>query len=285
MGPSATDSGALAPRSGRLGGGGLGRWPRAACRSVGHGESRPGGVAQRERRRGPWVRCWGAAVLSGGGIGEPARQLVRAPEDLEVPAFDLDLNGRAVAHVWKKERGDGEPTRVCRDIGMSLWREVAASWVRRSGEGFSTRPSSVSRCHLPFFGDYRTPLISKKKSPTPGNDRVKSISGAWGSGCLSWCSKLEWSLPWIASKKRSSARRLGFGCSASTTSAGALPHPNRYSTKVVASTKMLPKTREAATWGEASARWRSRNLWQRSGTDTNRHARRTKGGFSTNSLR
>ena len=28
---------------------------------------------------------------------------------------------------------------------------------------------------------------------------------------------------------------------------GALPHPNRYSTKVVASTKMLPITREAAT--------------------------------------
>ena len=28
----------------------------------------------------------------------------------------------------------------------------------------------------------------------------------------------------------------------------ALPHPKRYSTKVVASTKMLPKTREAATW-------------------------------------
>ena len=27
-----------------------------------------------------------------------------------------------------------------------------------------------------------------------------------------------------------------------------LPHPNRYSTKVVASNKILPKTREAATW-------------------------------------
>ena len=52
------------------------------------------------------------------------------------------------------------------------------------------------------------------------------------------------------------------GCSASTTFAGALPHPNRYSTKVVASAKMLPKTREAATWAEASARWRSRNLWR-----------------------
>ena len=35
-------------------------------------------------------------------------------------------------------------------------------------------------------------------------------------------------------------------CSASTTSAGALPHSNRYSTKVVASTKMLPKTRDPA---------------------------------------
>ena len=40
---------------------------------------------------------------------------------------------------------------------------------------------------------------------------------------------------------------------------------------------MLPKTREAATWAEASARWRSRNLWRRSGTGTNRHPRRTKG--------
>ena len=28
----------------------------------------------------------------------------------------------------------------------------------------------------------------------------------------------------------------------------ALPHPNRYSTKVVASAKMLPEIREAATW-------------------------------------
>ena len=58
----------------------------------------------------------------------------------------------------------------------------------------------------------------------------------------------------------------------------ALPHPNRYSTKVVASAKMLPKTREAATWAEASARWRSRNLWRQSGTGTDRHPRRTKGG-------
>ena len=40
----------------------------------------------------------------------------------------------------------------------------------------------------------------------------------------------------------------------------------------IASTKMLPKTREAATWAEASARWRSRNLWRRSGTGTNRPA-------------
>ena len=39
-------------------------------------------------------------------------------------------------------------------------------------------------------------------------------------------------------------------CLASTTSAGTLPHPNGYSTKVVASTKMLPKTREAATWAQ-----------------------------------
>ena len=39
---------------------------------------------------------------------------------------------------------------------------------------------------------------------------------------------------------------------------------------------MLPKTREAATWAEASARWRSRNLWRQSGTGTDRHPRRTK---------
>ena len=50
------------------------------------------------------------------------------------------------------------------------------------------------------------------------------------------------------------------------TNGGALPQSNRYSTRVVASTKMLPKTREAATWAEASPRWRSRNLWRRSGT-------------------
>ena len=72
-------------------------------------------------------------------------------------------------------------------------------------------------------------------------------------------------------------------CSASTTFAAhcltALPHPNLYSTRVVASTKMLPKTREAATWGEASARWRDGNLWQRSGTDIGDHPRRAKGEF------
>ena len=33
----------------------------------------------------------------------------------------------------------------------------------------------------------------------------------------------------------------------------ALPHPNRYSTKVVASTKMLPKTREAPRWSRRIA--------------------------------
>ena len=49
----------------------------------------------------------------------------------------------------------------------------------------------------------------------------------------------------------------------------ALPHPKRYSTDVVASIKMLPKIREAATWAEAFPRWRSRNLWRLSGTGTN----------------
>ena len=170
MAPSATDSGALAPRSGRLGGKGLGRWPRAACRSVGHGESRPGGVAQRERRRGPWLRCWGAAVLSGGGIGEPARQLVRAPEDLEVAAFDLGVNGRAVPHVWKKELGDDEPARVCRDIGMSLWREVAAPWVRRRGEGFSNPPAMVSGCRLTLVAGVARPAaaVTGVRGAVPG---------------------------------------------------------------------------------------------------------------------
>ena len=65
----------------------------------------------------------------------------------------------------------------------------------------------------------------------------------------------------------------------------ALPHTNRYSTKVVASTKMLPKIRETATWAEASARWRSRYLWPLSGTDSSSPPRKKQGGFSTNSLR
>ena len=79
--------------------------------------------------------------------------------------------------------------------------------------------------------------------------------------------------------------RDNYESSTTTISCCALPHPNRYSTKVVASAKMLPKTREAATWAEASPRWRSRNLWRQSGTGTDRHPRRTKGGFSTNSPR
>ena len=45
---------------------------------------------------------------------------------------------------------------------------------------------------------------------------------------------------------------LSTGCSASTTSAGALLHPNRYSTKVVASINVLTKRREATTWVEES---------------------------------
>ena len=55
----------------------------------------------------------------------------------------------------------------------------------------------------------------------------------------------------------------------------ALPHPNRDSTKVVASTKVLPNTRQAAIWAEASARWRIRNLWRRSGAATDSLPKRT----------
>ena len=40
-------------------------------------------------------------------------------------------------------------------------------------------------------------------------------------------------------------------CPASTIFAGALPHNKCYSTEVVASPKMLPKSGEATSWGEA----------------------------------
>ena len=43
-------------------------------------------------------------------------------------------------------------------------------------------------------------------------------------------------------------------CSASTTPAGALLHPDPYPTKVVASTKMLPNRWEAASGAEKSER-------------------------------
>ena len=52
-----------------------------------------------------------------------------------------------------------------------------------------------SRYRWPLFSDYWPPLTCTRKSPTPGNDRVKSISGASGPGCPSWFLKPEWSLP------------------------------------------------------------------------------------------
>ena len=75
------------------------------------------------------------------------------------------------------------------------------------------------------------------------------------------------------------------GCSAATTFVCALLHPNRHSTKVVASTKMLPKRREAASGVEKSARWRNGNPWPRPGLDTMRYPRRINAGSSTNSSR
>ena len=78
---------------------------------------------------------------------------------------------------------------------------------------------------------------------------------------------------------------LSTGCSAPTTSPGALLHPNRYSTKVVASINVLTKRRETTTWVEESARWRNRNSGPGSGTDTSRHLRRINAGSSTNSSR
>ena len=74
-------------------------------------------------------------------------------------------------------------------------------------------------------------------------------------------------------------------CLTSTTSAGALPHPNRYPTQVVASNKMLPKIGEAAAWEEASARWQNRNCWRRSETATELHPSGSKTGFWTSSSR
>ena len=65
---------------------------------------------------------------------------------------------------------------------ISSRRDMAASQVWHSGEGFSPWPSRASRCGLPFSGDYRAPLICRPKRPTPVNDRVKSNSGAAGSG-------------------------------------------------------------------------------------------------------
>ena len=74
-------------------------------------------------------------------------------------------------------------------------------------------------------------------------------------------------------------------CLTSTTSAGALPHPNRYPTQVVSSSKMLPKIGEATAWEEASAGWRSRSFWLRFETVTGHRPERTRAGSSTSSSR
>ena len=90
------------------------------------------------------LQCLGAGGLACRDLGDPARQLVRVPEDVEIAAFGLGVNGRARLHVGKQERSGYEAARVSRDIGASWWREVAASQVRRSGDGFSNRLAGAS---------------------------------------------------------------------------------------------------------------------------------------------
>ena len=54
----------------------------------------------------------------------------------------------------------------------------------------------------------------------------------------------------------------------------ALPQQKRYSKKVIASNKMLPKIRQAIAWREALAGWQNRSCWQQYETGTTRPAPR-----------
>ena len=123
-----------------------------ACRSLGMADL-PGGVAHRERRRGPMSPMLRAGGLAGGDLSELARQVVRAPDDVEIASPGLSPSGRALLHVGKQERGVDGATGVSRNIGMSFWRDMAASQVRRNGEGFSNSPYRASGCCLPLFSD------------------------------------------------------------------------------------------------------------------------------------
>ena len=59
-------------------------------------------------------------------------------------------NGRVLLHVGKRQSGDNGAAGVSQDIGMLSRRDVAASQVRRKGEGFSNPPSRASGCRLPL---------------------------------------------------------------------------------------------------------------------------------------
>ena len=125
-----------------------------ACRSSTIGNSAPGGVAQRERRRGPVAPTLiDLEFLAGSDLRQSIHELVRAPKDLDVAAPGRGDNGRGLLHVSKQDHGDDGAAGVSRDIGMFSRRDMAASQARRYWEGFSTRPSSASRYRWPLFSD------------------------------------------------------------------------------------------------------------------------------------
>ena len=60
------------------------------------------------------------------------------------------------------------------------------SQARAQRGGLLLAPVHGFQVLLPLFSDHRISLTCSPKRPTPDNHRVKSISGASGSGCPSW---------------------------------------------------------------------------------------------------
>ena len=112
---------------------------------VGKGKSRPRRRSPPGTPPGAMAKMLRSEVLSASDLHGPIRQVVRASQEAEVAAPGLGDRGRGRLSIGIQERGDDGATGDSQDIGMSSRRDMAASSVRRNGEGFSLRPSNASR--------------------------------------------------------------------------------------------------------------------------------------------
>ena len=153
------------------------------------GNSAPGGVAHRERRRGPVapILIDVLDVLAGSALSESVHQPVRGPIGLWTL---LRLASATMAglllHVGKQGRCDDGAAEISQDVDDVCAERHGQVPGQAQRGGLLLAPVHGFQVPLPLLSDYRISLTWRPKRPTPGNHRVKSISGASGSGCPSW---------------------------------------------------------------------------------------------------